>query len=255
MFPGVGTVVNMTTVLLGTGVGVVVGHRLGQRTRDVVTDGLGLVTLLIAASSAASINDPAWSRAVGGSAPMLIVLGSIVLGGITGSLLGIERRLEGFGGWLQTRLTRRRTSPSRSGEGVARQRFIEGFVTSSLVFCVGPLTVLGSINDGLGNGADQLFLKSALDGFAAIAFAASLGWGVGASVLALLVVQGSLTVLGAVLGDVLSAAQVAALTATGGLMLVGVALRLLRLKQLPVGDLLPGLVVAPLLTGLVVLLR
>ena len=101
-------------------------------------------------------------------------------------------------------------------------------MTSSLVFCVGPLTVLGSINDGLGNGADQLFLKSALDGFAAIAFAASLGWGVGASVLALLVVQGSLTALGAVLGDVMPAAQVAALTATGGLMLVGVALRLLR---------------------------
>ena len=108
--------------------------------------------------------------------------------------------------------------------------------------------MLGSLNDGLGNGADQLFLKSALDGFAAIAFAASLGWGVGASVLALLVVQGSLTALGAVLGDVLPAAQVAALTATGGLMLVGVALRLLRIKQLPVGDLLPGLLVAPLLT-------
>ena len=128
-------------------------------------------------------------------------------------------------------------------------------MTSSLVFCVGPLTVLGSINDGLGNGADQLFLKSALDGFAAIAFAASLGWGVGASVLALLVVQGSLTALGAVLGDVLPAAQVAALTATGGLMLVGVALRLLRIKQVPVGDLLPGLLVAPLLTALVAALR
>ena len=94
-------------------------------------------------------------------------------------------------------------------------------MTSSLVFCVGPLTVLGSINDGLGNGADQLYLKSALDGFAAIAFAASLGWGVGASVLALLVVQGSLTALGAGLGDVLTDAQVAALTTTGGLLLVG----------------------------------
>ena len=128
-------------------------------------------------------------------------------------------------------------------------------MTSSLVFCVGPLTVLGSINDGLGNGADQLYLKSALDGFAAIAFAASLGWGVAASVVALLVVQGSLTALGAVLGDVMPAAQVAALTATGGLMLVGVALRLLRIRQVPVGDLLPGLVLAPLLTTLVAALR
>jgi uncharacterized protein len=128
-------------------------------------------------------------------------------------------------------------------------------VTSSLVFCVGPLTVLGSINDGIGNGADQLFLKAALDGFAAIAFAASLGWGVAASALAVVVVQGSLTALGAVLGDVMPVAQVAALTATGGLMLVGVALRLLRIRQVPVGDLLPGLLVAPLLTTLVAALR
>jgi uncharacterized membrane protein YqgA involved in biofilm formation len=252
MFPGIGTAVNMATVLVGTLIGVLVGHRLSQRTRDVVTDGLGLVTLLIAASAAMSIGDPAWSRAVGTSAPMLIVLGSIVLGGILGSVLGIERRLEGFGGWLQAVLHRR---AGGSTAGASRQRFIEGFVTSSLVFCVGPLTVLGSINDGLGKGADQLFLKSALDGFASIAFAASLGWGVAASVVALFVVQGSLTLLGAVLGDVLPAAQVAALTATGGLMLVGVALRLLRIKQLPVGDLLPGLLVAPLLTTLVAAFR
>jgi uncharacterized membrane protein YqgA involved in biofilm formation len=255
VFPGIGTVVNMTTVLLGTGIGVLVGHRLRQRTRDVVTDGLGLVTLLIAASAAMSISDPDWSRAVGSSAPMLIVLGSLVVGGIIGSVLGIEQRLEDFGGWLQARLRQRAGRKGRAGSGADRQRFIEGFVTASLVFCVGPLTVLCSLNDGLGNGADQLFLKSALDGFAAIAFAASLGWGVGASVLSLLVVQGSLTALGAVLGDVLPAAEVAALTATGGLMLVGVALRLLRIKQLPVGDLLPGLLLAPALTALVAAIR
>jgi uncharacterized membrane protein YqgA involved in biofilm formation len=248
VFPGVGTVVNMGTVLVGTAVGVLVGHRLRQRTRDVVTDALGLVTLLIAASSATSVADRRWADEVGSSAPMLIVLGSLVLGGITGSVLGIEERLEGFGAWLQSALQRR----SRTvGTGSDRQRFIEGFVTSSLVFCVGPLTILGAIDDGLGRGADQLFLKAALDGFASIAFAASLGWGVAASVVSLAVVQGSLTVLGAVLGDVLSDAQVASLTATGGLLLVGVALRLLRIKQLPVGDLLPALVFAPLLTLLV----
>ena len=259
MFPGIGTVVNMAAVLVGTGLGVLVGHRLRQGTRDVVTDGLGLVTLLIAASSAGSISDPAWSRAVGSSAPMLIVLASIVTGGILGSVLGIERRLEGFGGWLQRRLRdrvpRRARASGRSSRLGDRERFIEGFVTSSLVFCVGPLTVLGSINDGLGNGADQLYLKSALDGFAAIAFAASLGWGVGASVLALLVVQGSLTALGAVLGDVLSDAGLAAVTATGGLMLVGVALRLLRIREIAVADLLPGLVVAPLLVSAVAAFR
>ncbi|HEX4902632.1 MAG TPA: DUF554 domain-containing protein [Acidimicrobiales bacterium] len=249
MFPGIGTLVNVVTVLLGTGIGVLVGHRLHQRTRDVVTDALGLVTLLIAASAAAAVADADLERAVGTSAPLLIVLGSLLVGGIAGSLLGIEERLERFGGWLQRRLSR--SLPTQGASGTDRQRFIEGFVTASLVFCVGPLTVLGSINDGIGNGADQLFLKSALDGFAAIAFAASLGWGVGASALAVLVVQGSLTVLGAALGDVLPAAHVAALTATGGLMLVGVALRLLRVRQVPVGDLLPGLVIAPALVALV----
>ena len=259
MFPGIGTAVNVTTVLFGSAIGVLVGHRLRERTRDVVTDALGLVTLLIAASAASSIADAGWARAVGDSAPMLIVLGALVLGGILGSILGIEERLEAFGGWLQTRLqdrAHRRQRPSaRRDEGTDRQRFIEGFVTSSLVFCVGPLTVLGSISDGLGQGADQLFLKSALDGFAAIAFAASLGWGVAASALSLLVVQGSLTALGAALGDILPAAEIAALTATGGLMLVGVALRLLRIRQVPVGDLLPGLVLAPALTALVSALR
>lgn len=252
MFPGIGTLVNVATVLVGASIGVLVGHRLTQRTRDVVTDGLGLVTLLIAATSAASITDKDWSAAVGDSAPMLIVLGGLLLGGILGSVLGIEVRLESFGGWLQAKLTARMSGRSA---GADRQRFIEGFVTSSLVFCVGPLTVLGSLNDGLGNGADQLFLKAALDGFAAIAFAASLGWGVAASALAVLVVQGSLTLLGAVLGDVLPAAELAALTTTGGLMLVGVALRLLRIRQVPVGDLLPALLVAPALTALVAIAR
>jgi uncharacterized protein len=268
VFPGIGTVVNMAAVLVGATVGVLVGHRLSHRTRDVVTDALGLVTLLIAASAATAISDDAWSRAVGSSAPTLIVLGSLVLGGIAGSVLGIERRLEGFGGWLQGRLRARAARTPRAGrtdrgatragsaaEPSDRLRFIEGFVTSSLVFCVGPLTVLGSLSDGLGKGADQLFLKSALDGFAAIAFAASLGWGVAASALSVLVVQGSLTALGAVLGNVLPASELAALTATGGLMLVGVSLRLLKIKPVPVGDLLPGLVLAPLLTAVVAALR
>ncbi|MGZ4428309.1 MAG: DUF554 domain-containing protein [Nocardioidaceae bacterium] len=252
MFPGIGTLVNVGTVLVGSVLGVLVGHRLTQRTRDVVTDGLGLVTLLIAATSAASITDSAWARAVGDAAPMLSVLGGLLLGGILGSVLGIEARLEGFGGWLQVRLSGRGGATRASAQ---RQRFIEGFVSSSLVFCVGPLTVLGSINDGLGNGPDQLFLKAALDGFAAIAFAASLGWGVAAAALAVLVVQGTLTLLGAALGNVLPPAELAALTTTGGLMLVGVALRLLRIRQVPVGDLLPALLVAPALTALVASLR
>ncbi len=252
MIPGTGTLVNVIAVLAGTTVGVLVGHRLPERTRTVVTDGLGLVTLLIAGISAAHVTDAELSDAVGSAAPMLIVLGSVLIGGIVGSLLRIEDRLEDFGGLLQ-RAAVRRFGASSGGE--SRERFIQGFVVSSLVFCVGPLTILGSINEGLGNGADQLLLKAALDGFAAIAFAASFGWGVGASVIALVTIQGSLTALGAVLGSFVPDAHLSALTATGGLLLVGVAFRLLDLKQVKVADLLPALLVAPLLTELVVRLR
>jgi uncharacterized membrane protein YqgA involved in biofilm formation len=246
---GAGTLLNMATVLVGSAIGVWLGHRLPQRTRDVVTDGLGLVTLLVAATSATAVLDSELVDAVGSSAPVLIVLGAVVLGGVAGSLLRIEDRLEGVGAAIRARLSR------RGGTGEDRQRFVEGFVTASLVFCVGPLTILGSLDDGLGRGIDKLALKATLDGFASIAFAASLGWGVAASALAILVVQGSLTVLGALVGDLLPDAHLSALTATGGLLLVGVALRLLRIRPVPVGDLLPALLVAPLIVQLVVTTR
>lgn len=243
MIPGIGTVVNVATVLLGSTIGVLLGNRLPQRTRDVVTDALGLVTLLIAGTSAVAVLDDDLADRVGDSAPMLIVLGSLLVGGIVGSLLRLESRVEAFGGWLQSRLA----GEAGSAE---RHRFIEGFVVSSLVFCTGPLTILGSLNDGLGNGAEQLVLKAALDGFAAIAFAASFGWGVAASAITIVVVQGSLTLLGLAIGGVLPDAQLAAITATGGLLLIGVALRLLRIREIPVADLLPALLVAPLLVEL-----
>jgi uncharacterized membrane protein YqgA involved in biofilm formation len=178
---------------------------------------------------------------------VLIVLGSVLIGGICGSLLRVEDRLEGVGDAI-----RRRVPHGRGGD---RDRFVEGFVTASLVFCVGPLTILGSLDDGLGRGIDKLALKATLDGFASIAFAASLGWGVAASALVILVVQGALTLLAALLGDLLPDAHLAALTATGGLLLVGVGLRLLRIRSVPVADLLPALAVAPLLVAIVAALR
>lgn len=245
---GLGTLVNVATVLVGSGIGVLVGHRLPQRTRDVVTDGLGLVTLLVAALSAMAVSDPELSAAVGDSAPVLIVLGAVLLGGIAGSLARIELRLESLGDRLRRRMIRDAAEPG------TQHRFVEGFVSASLVFCVGPLTVLGSLQDGLGRGADQLVLKAVLDGFAAVAFAASLGWGVAASALVVLVVQGTLTVLAALLGSFVPEPHLLALTATGGLLLAGVALRLLRVRQVPVGDLLPALLVAPLLVQIVIVL-
>jgi uncharacterized membrane protein YqgA involved in biofilm formation len=290
---GAGTVLNVGTVLAGSGIGMLLGHRLPERTRSVVTDGLGLVTLLAAALSTAAVLDRPLTEATGRGAPVLIVLGSLLVGGICGSLLRVEDRIEALGSGLQRRLTRtpetsvaasvaagtgagtgagtdargartgaRPADSAAAGAGgvagggePARERFVKGFLTASLVFCVGPLTVLGSIDDGLGRGIQQLALKSTLDGFAAIAFAASFGIGVAAAALTVAVVQGAFTLVGVALGDVLPAAHVSALTATGGLLLVGIGLRLLRVRDVPVGDLLPALVVAPLLTQLVVVLR
>jgi uncharacterized membrane protein YqgA involved in biofilm formation len=245
MFVGAGTLTNVATILVGAGLGMLIGHRLPARVRTTVTTALGLVTLLIAAQAAADVGAPELERAVGTAAPTMVVLGSLVLGGIVGSLLRLEARLERFGGWLQNRL-------KPSGAGETRERFIEGFVLSSLVFCVGPLTILGSLNEGLGRGADQLLLKSVLDGFAALAFAASFGVGVMASALSVALIQGTLTGVGVVLGDVMPEAHLYALTATGGLVLTGVAVRLLDLKPIPVADLLPALVFAPILTEIAI---
>lgn len=259
MFPGLGTLLNTLAVVVGSLIGMAVGHRLPDRTRDVVTDSLGLVTMLMAALSAVSVTDPAFAAAVGSSAPVLIVLGSLLIGGILGSLWHIEERLGGLAGRVQGWVNRRTSSASGAADqderAAQRERFIEGWLTATLLFCVGPLTILGSINDGLGRGIDQLAVKSILDGFASIAFAASFGIGVLLSAVSVAVIQGTLTVVGMLLGSVLPDAHIAALTATGGLMLGGISLRLLRVKDIPVGDLLPALVVAPLLTQLVVVLR
>ena len=244
MVRGTGTVLNMAAILVGSGLGVALGSRLPERTRVTVTDALGLVTLVIGGLNVAALGDDDFRRAVGESGTLLVVLGALLIGGITGSLLRLEARLEGVGAWLQRRL-------SREGAGAGRARFVEGYVSASLVFVVGPLAVLGSLSDGLGRGIDQLALKSTLDGFASLAFAASLGWGVAASALSVGLVQGLLTLAGALLGGLLPASLVSSLTATGGVLLLGVGLRLLAVKAVPVGDLLPALVVAPALTALV----
>jgi len=245
---GTGTALNVAAVLAGSGLGLSLGSRLPERTRTVVTDGLGLVTALIAALDAASVLDPSLRRAVGAEGTVLIVLAAVLLGGIAGSLLRLQQRLEHVGGALLRRL-------APTGASADRARFVEGFVVASLVFCVGPLTVLGALQDGLGRGIDQLALKSALDGFASVAFAASLGWGVPLSVVTIVAVQGSLTAIGYLAGSLLPAAEIAAMTATGGLLLAAVALRLLAIKQIAVVDLLPALIVAPVLTAAVAAIR
>lgn len=273
LFVGAGTALNVLTVLLGGSVGLLLGARLPERVRLVAMDALGLGTLAIAVLSILDVTAPELREAVGRGAA-LVVIGAALLGGVVGSLLRIEHRLEQVGHRLRALLLREPAGATAAGgahggphDGAAadgatdgdagsrtvggQARFVEGFVTASLVFCVGPLTVLGSINDGLGRGIDELAVKSLLDGVAAAAFASALGSGVLLSALSVAVVQGTLTLLGYLLGDLLDAAQVAALSATGGLVLLGVGFRLLRLRDIPVGDLLPALVAAPLLVAAV----
>lgn len=254
---GLGTLLNVVAILVGAGLGVLIGHRLPERTRRTVTDALGLVTLVIGALNIVALRDDDYVAAVGGGGALLVVLGALVIGGIAGSLLRIEDRMEGLGRWLQARFTREHGDQENGDQehgDEERGRFVEGFVDSSLIFCIGPLAILGSLSDGLGLGIDQLALKSTLDGFASLAFAATLGWGVAASALSVGVWQGALTILGALLGSFMSAALIASITATGGVLLLGVGLRLLNIRQVAVGDMLPALVVAPALTALVMAL-
>jgi hypothetical protein len=238
--PGLGTLINVAAILIGSTVGVLIGHRFPERTRVSVTDALGLVVLVVGALNLFALADSDYRDTVTEAGALLVVLFSILIGGIIGSLLRIEYRLELFGGWLQRRFTR--------GDE-PRSRFIEGFVTASLVFCIGPLAILGSLSDGLGQGIDQLALKSVLDGFASLAFAATFGWGVAASVISVGVFQGVITIIGFFAGSVLPAALIASITATGGVLLLGVGIRMLNIKSIAVGDLLPALLIAPILTA------
>jgi len=244
---GLGTIINFLAIIAGALIGTLLGDRLKNKTRDLVTDALGLVTLLIAGLSVIDITNPKLTKAVGSGIGVLIVLAALIVGGILGSYWKLEDRFENVGRKLKKSLRKR----IKSDKG----NFVEGFVSASLVFVVGPLAILGSISDGLGKGIEQLALKSALDFFASIAFAASLGIGVAFSALAVGIYQGLFTLLGYFLGDVLNDAQVLALTATGGLLLIGVSFRLLKIKQVPVANLLPALFFAPVFVYLVILIR
>jgi uncharacterized membrane protein YqgA involved in biofilm formation len=220
---------------MGATIGVFAGSKIKDRTRELVTDILGLVTLIGAAQAIA----PIWNDSYLSSLPkgwgLLSVLAAMIIGGLIGSAFKLENRLDNFGEYLRVKFRAKSESS-----------FIEGFVNASLLFVIGPLAILGSISDGMSRGIDQLLLKSILDMFAAMAFAASLGWGVAASAIAVGIYQGAWTVIGALLGNILAGYQVDCMTITGGLMLVAIALRLLRIRQIAVGNLLPALFLAPL---------
>jgi uncharacterized membrane protein YqgA involved in biofilm formation len=224
-----GTLLNALTVLVGGLLGTVLGDRLPARIRENVVRGVGLFTLAMGTKFAIDTSN------------LLYILGSILLGGVLGSLWGVDRRLNDLGAMLQRRFARR-----GGGTTVA-----EAFVTASIVFCVGPLTFLGSIQNGLTGDASLLAIKSVLDGFTATALAATLGWGVLLTIPLILIYQGGLALGASAFAGLLSELQLREMSAVGGLLIIGVGLKLLSIRDVKVADFLPAILVAPLLVAAV----
>lgn len=249
-----GTLLNVLTVVIGSTIGILVGNRLPQRVQESVITGLGLITLVVGLQNAFLTGN------------VIIPLLATVIGVIVGELLRIDLALEDFAGWLQQRVGGGE-SDETSAEGLSpRERFITGFVTASLVFCVGPLTFVGAIQDGMGLEAGFQFLaiKSVLDGFAAMAFASTFGLGVLFTVLTVFLVQGSLALLGYAIVNILadpsmtdtlgSNPLILEMTAVGGVILIALSLVLLDIKKPRVANFLPALLIAPLIVWIAGLL-
>jgi uncharacterized membrane protein YqgA involved in biofilm formation len=219
-----GTLLNAATVLVGGIIGTALGDRLPERLRENVVRGVGLFTLAMGAKFAIDTSN------------LLYILGSILIGGIAGSLWGVDRRLSALGDTLQRRFARPGKTSTVS----------EAFVTASIVFCVGPLTFLGSIQNGLSGDASLLAIKSVLDGFTAIALAATLGWGVLLTIPLILLYQGGLAVGASLFVGLLTDLQLREMSAVGGLLIIGVGLKLLAIRDVKVADFLPAIVVSPL---------
>jgi hypothetical protein len=221
-----GTLLNAATVLIGGLIGTVVGDRLPGRLRENVVRGVGLFVTAMGVKFAIDTSN------------LLFMLGAILLGGIIGSLIGVDARLNQLGDALQRRFARGGTST-----------VAEAFVTAAIVFCVGPLTFLGSIQNGLAGDATLLTVKSVLDGFTAIALAATLGWGVLLTVPLILAYQGGLAVGASLFAGILSDLQLREMSAVGGLLLMGVGLKLLAIRDIKVADFLPAIIVSPLVVA------
>lgn len=225
--PLTGTVINVVAVAVGGGLGLLIGSRLPERSRRTVMDGVGLVTIVLGLEMALKTQNS------------LVVLLSMLMGALVGEWARIEDRLTGVGNALKARL--------RGGGGA---RFTEGFVAASLLFCVGPMAILGSISDGLRGDYALLAVKSVLDGFSAMAFASTMGVGVLFSTIPVLLYQGGITLLAGTAEAILTEPVIAELTATGGVMVLAIGLRLLNIRDIRVGNFLPALLFAPLVLAL-----
>ncbi|MFM6967860.1 MAG: DUF554 domain-containing protein [Microbacteriaceae bacterium] len=242
---GIGTITNVVAIVIGGLIGVALGGKFPERTSRTVMDGAGIAVLVLGGLNMMSLMDADYVTAVTGAGTFLIVVVSVVFGGAIGSLLRLEDRIASLGGFLHEKFSAGKTDNDK------RSRFIDGFVNASLIMAVGPMGILGSLNDGMGLGADTLFLKSLLDFIGSIAFGASMGIGVAASAVSVGLWQGLVTAFAAVIGAGIAPAFIASITATGGILMIGIGLRLLNIRQIAIADLLPALLIAPVLTWVV----
>jgi uncharacterized protein len=256
-----GTFLNVGAIVVGALAGTAVGGRLPDRVRTTVTDLLGLFVVVLGMTDALETFGPTLGDRLGRGG-VLVVLGSLLVGGILGEVIDVERRLVRVGERVRDAVLggREPSLPEPSGPDRdqleephpphdPRHRFVEGFVVTTLLVCVGPLAVLGAIEDGLAGNIQLLTVKSMLDGFAALAFASALGIGVAFAAGPLLVYQGAITLGAAALGPYVTAPMMAAITSVGGFLVVGIGLRLLDVRTIRVANLLPALVLAPLVVA------
>jgi len=215
-----GTIVNTASVISGSLIGAMIGRHLPQRLKTIVMQALGLAVILIGLQMALSVKY------------LLLTIGCLLLGALTGEWIDIEGQVEKIGQWLKSRARSESSS------------FVEGFVTASVLYCTGAMVIVGSIQDGTIGDPTTLYVKSMLDGVASIALASSLGIGVAFSSLTVLAVQGSITLLASKLLFLQDPRVLNAVTATGGLMILGIGINLLDLKKIPVGNLVPALLFA-----------
>jgi uncharacterized protein len=224
-----GTFINVAAILIGGTIGLLFGSRIPEKFKNTVIAGMGLFTVALGLQMFLK------------SENSLIVLGALIIGALLGEWIGIEDGLQAFGEVLEKRF-------SREAESGSSSKFVRGFMVSSLLFCIGPIAILGSIQDGLTGDYKLLAVKSTLDGFASIAFASTLGVGVLFSSLIILIYQGGVSLLANQLNAIVTDPMMAEMTATGGVILMGVAVsNLLDLKKIRVGNFLPALAVAPLI--------
>lgn len=242
--PGIGVIVNIVAVLIGTVIGLVFGRLISERFRTIAFSAIGLAVIVIGASMALSgLADLSGTHL--GDYSALVLVGALAVGSLIGEAMRIEYRLERFGMWLQDKAYRApMLSPGRADQpGEKGHTLVEGFVTASLLFCVGAMTVLGSLQDGLGD-PSLLFLKALLDGIAAIALATTLGVGVGLSVIPILVLQGGIALGASAIEPLITPAVIAAIEAVGGALILAIGFDLAQIKRLPVGNMLPAVFLA-----------